>query len=92
MSNVVNIDVVTRLKQAADEKVAADPKLVRKLLGGGALALGGTGLGLGALHAHDEAIRDRARNTGFGAGLAAGIAGPQIVDALHGALHPEVNS
>lgn len=84
MSKLVHIDVVSRLKQAAETKAAADPALVKALLAGGAGAL----LGGGLMHAHDEAARERARNVGFGAGVATGMAGPQIVDALHGALHP----
>jgi len=88
MSPVVNIDVLVRLKQAAEVKAAANPALVKALLAGGAGALGGGALGALLTHAHDEEARNRARNTSFGAGVAAGIAGPRIIDALHAAQHP----
>ena len=39
------------------------------------------------MKAQAEEARKRARNVGFGAGVATGFAGPQIVDALHAALH-----
>ena len=87
MSNLVHIDVVGRLKQAAEAKTAAEPALVKALLAGGAGALGGAGLGALLTHAHDEAARERARNTSFGAGVATGMAGPQIIDALHSYTH-----
>lgn len=75
------------LKHAAEAKVAAVPALVKALLAGGVGALGG-----GALtHMHDaserEAARAKAQNVGFGAGVATGMAGPQIVDALHSLTH-----
>lgn len=88
MSPVVNIDVVARLKQAAETKAAANPALVKALLAGGAGALGGGALGALFTHEHDEAARERARNTAFGAGMATGLAGPRIIDALHAAQHP----
>jgi hypothetical protein len=87
MINQAHIDVVFRLKQAAEAKTAADPALVKALLTGGAGVLGGGALAAGLMHAHDEAARERARNTGFGAGVATGMAGPQIIDALHGVMH-----
>lgn len=80
-------DVVQRLKLAAEAKVAVDPTLVKALLAGGAGALGGGAL----MHMHDaterEAARARAQNVGFGAGVATGMAGPQIIDALHSFTH-----
>jgi alcohol dehydrogenase class IV len=88
MSDVINIDVVARLKQAAMTKAAANPALVKALLAGGAGALVGGGLGSLFTHEHDEAARERARNTAFGAGMATGLAGPRIVDALHAMQHP----
>lgn len=88
MSAVVHIDVLARLKQAAETKAAADPALVKALLAGGAGALGGGALGALFTHEHDQAARERARNVGFGAGVATGLAGPRIVDALHAAQHP----
>jgi hypothetical protein len=87
MADVVHIDALARLKQAAEAKTAADPALVKALLGGGGALLGGGALGAGLMHAHDEAARERAKNTGFGAGIATGMAGPQIIDALHAVMH-----
>jgi hypothetical protein len=76
-------DAVKRIKLAAEAKVAADPRLVAALLAGGAGALGGGAL----MHARDAAetnkARARAQNVGFGAG----VAGPQIIDALHAFTH-----
>jgi hypothetical protein len=88
MSSIVNIDVMARIKQAAEEKVAADPKLVRSLLMGGGAALGGAGIGSALTHWHDDVLRNQAKNVAFGAGMATGLAGPQIIDALHSAVHP----
>lgn len=82
MANVVHM-----LKQAAEAKVATDPALVKALLAGGAGALAGGGLGALLTHEHDQAARERARNTSFGAGVATGMAGPQIIDALHALAH-----
>jgi len=87
MSDVVHIDVVSRLKQAAEAKIAANPALIPALLAGGAGLLGGGALAANLMHSHDEVARERARNTAFGAGAATGMAGPQIIDALHAAMH-----
>lgn len=88
MSRSAHIDVIARLKQAADAKVAADPALAKLLLAGGAGALLGTGLGAGLTHAQDADEIRRAKNTSFGAGIAAGLAGPRIVNALDHRLNP----
>ena len=88
MRPVANIDVLERIKQAAEIKAAADPALVKTLLAGGVGALGGGALSALLTHSHDEAARERSRNTAFGAGVAAGLAGPRIVDVLHAAQHP----
>lgn len=80
-------DVVHMLKQAAEAKVATDPALVKALLAGGGGLLAGGAL----MHAHDAAEAERAKrragNVGFGAGVATGMAGPQIIDALHSLTH-----
>lgn len=80
-------DVVHMLKQGAIVTAAANPALVKALLAGGAGALAGGGIGSLLTHEHDEAAKERARNTSFGAGVATGMAGPQIVDALHAFSH-----
>jgi hypothetical protein len=83
-------DAVHMLKQAAEAKVAADPALVKALLAGGGGLLAGGAL----MHAHDAAQAEqekrRAGNIGFGAGVATGMAGPQIIDALHSITHRSV--
>jgi hypothetical protein len=86
----VNINVVFRLKQAAEAKVAVDPGLVKLLLAGGAGAL--LGGGLGAHHAHTQDLDEqrRAKNVSFGAGVAAGLAGPRIVGGLNDRLNPQL--
>lgn len=80
-------DVVHMLKQAAATKVAMEPALVKTLLAGGGGLLAGGALGALGTHEHDQASKERARNVGFGAGVATGMAGPQIVDALHSITH-----
>lgn len=87
MSRVDHTDLIARLGRAAAEKVAAEPGLVRSLLAGGGGLLAGGALAGGLMHEHDEAARARARNVGFGAGVATGAAGPQIIDALHSISH-----
>jgi hypothetical protein len=87
MSAAVNTDVLARLERAAREKVAAYPALVPALLAGGAGVLAGGALASGLTHSRDEEARQRAGNVGFGAGVATGLAGPQIVDALHALQH-----
>lgn len=89
MSRASGHSVVVRLKQAAEAKVAMDPGLVKLLLAGGAGALLGTGLGAHVTHARDEEARKRTRNTAFGAGVATGLAGPHIANAIHTRLNPE---
>lgn len=81
--------VIARIKQAAADKVAADPRLVRSLISGGAGALLGGGALAALSRSREDAAVDQARNTAFGAGMAAGLAGPRIVDVLHAALHPQ---
>lgn len=88
MPSSSNIDVVSRLKQAAAAKIAADPGLAKLLLAGGAGALLGGGLGAGLTHSHDQASRERAKNTAFGAGVATGLAGPGLVSGLNARLNP----
>lgn len=78
------IPALLRLKQAAAEKVALDPGLVHLLL----IGTGGAALGAGMMHARDEANRARTKNTAFGAGVAAGLAGPHIVGALNRYVNP----
>lgn len=80
-------DVVHMLKQAAAAKVAMEPALAKALLAGGGGLLAGGGLGALVAHERDQAAKERARNTSFGAGVATGMAGPQIIDALHSFAH-----
>jgi hypothetical protein len=80
-------DPVHMLKQAAEGQVLANPALVKALLAGGGGLLAGGALGVGLEHMHDQAAKERARNTAFGAGVATGMAGPQIIDALHSITH-----
>lgn len=80
----VETSLLTRLRAAAREKVAADPSLARTLLTGGAGALmAGVPLAM-AMHAHEEAARQKARNVGFGAGVATGLVGPRVLHGLDG--------
>lgn len=83
-----DIPALSRLKTAAEERVAATPSLVPLLLAGASgLAIGG-GLGAHAVAEHDRATLSRARNTSFGAGLAAGLASPRIINRLDARLNP----
>ena len=61
--------------------------LMPALLAGGEELLARGALAGGLVHEHDEAARRRAGNAGFGAGVATGVAGPQIIDALHALTH-----
>jgi hypothetical protein len=87
MGDVVHIDAVTRLKQAAEGLALANPSLVKALLAGGAGALGGGALMhmLDKHHATEE--QSRAKNIAFGAGAATGLAAPRIIDTLHALVH-----
>lgn len=91
MATPDHIHVFTRLKEAAAKTALDNPALVKALLGGGALALAGGGIGTMLERARaekaNEEARRQGRNTSFGAGVAAGMAGPQIVDALHRFVH-----
>lgn len=81
-----DMTVLQRLKRAALEKTAMDPGLSRALLAGGIGALGaGVPIAL-LMHAHEEAARQRARNVGFGAGVATGLAAPGVLGGLHNLL------
>ncbi len=75
---------MTALRAIALEKVAADPNLARLLLAGGAgVAAGAIPTALIA-RAHEQAARERARNVGFGAGVATGLSAPSVISVLHG--------
>jgi zinc transporter ZupT len=87
MSNSPTTDVIFRLKQAAMAQAAANPALVKALLAGGAGALVGGGLTGLLVHSHDAAEKERAKNMSFGAGVATGLAGPHLVDALQHVTH-----
>lgn len=89
MSTAREHNVVARLKQAAETKVAMDPGLVKLLLAGGAGALLGGGLGSHVAHKHDEETARRGKNVAFGAGMAAGLASPRIVGGLNAKLNPQ---
>ncbi len=86
MSRTSDMPLLSRLRAAAREKTAMDPTLARTMLaaGGGALAAG-VPIAL-IMKAHEDAARERARNVGFGAGAAAGLAAPHIVRGLHDAF------
>ena len=71
------------LKEAETKVAALDPSLVKMLLAGGAGALTGGGIAHLATRAHDERERQRTRNRAFGAGVAAGVAGPRVVRGLY---------
>jgi hypothetical protein len=78
-----DMPVLERLRQAAREKTAMDPKLMA-LLAGGAGAVG-AGIPIALLmKAHENHARERSRNIGFGAGVATGLAGPHIARGLYG--------
>jgi len=86
MSAAHDTNLLARLRHAAREKVAMDPGLMRTLLAGGAGAVAaGVPIAL-VMKAHEDAARERARNVGFGAGVATGLAGPHIVQGLHNAM------
>lgn len=87
MRGASNIDVLVRLEEAAMKTAALNPALVKALVAGGAGALLGAG-GASLMHRHDEEDLARSKNTAFGAGIATGMAGPRIIDALHTATHP----
>lgn len=72
-----------QLQRLAEEKTAADPALVRSLLAGGAGAVAGAVPAALLMRAHDEATRERTRNTAFGAGLATGTVAPDLIRGLH---------
>lgn len=83
-----DIPALSRLKAAAEERVAAIPSLIPLLLAGaGGLAVG-SGLGAHAATAHEHESVSRARNTAFGAGMATGLAGPRLVSRLDARLNP----
>lgn len=89
MSRVRGHSAITRIKQAAAAKVAADPGLVKLLLAGGAGALAGSSLGAHLTHARDEEAQRRAKNVAFGAGIATGLASPRIISGLNTKLNPQ---
>jgi hypothetical protein len=79
----VSSSILDALVKAATVKTAADPGLTRLLLAGGAgAAAAGIPTAL-LMHQHEQAAKERARNVGFGAGVATGISAPHIINALH---------
>jgi TctA family transporter len=71
------------LLKEAEAKVALDPSLVKTLLAGGVGAAAGGGIAHLATRAHDERQREQTRNRAFGAGVAAGVAGPRVARGLY---------
>ena len=71
-----NVALHAELLKAAEEKLALDPSALKMLLAGGAAASVPTYL---LTHANDEREKTRARNRSFGAGMATGLAGPQVL-------------
>lgn len=71
------------LKEAEDKVSALDPSLVKMLLAGGAGAAAGGGLAHLLTQAHADRERATTRNRAFGAGVAAGVAGPRVVRGLY---------
>jgi len=75
------------LLKEAEDKVAAmpalDPSFVKMLLAGGAGAALGGGISHLATRAHAKREREQTRNRAFGAGVAAGVAGPRVVRGLY---------
>lgn len=85
MSAVTDTHLLRRLERAAMEKLAMSPGLERALLLGGGAAAAAIPTYL-VMKAHEEASRERARNVGFGAGVATGVAAPHIAQGLHSLL------
>lgn len=77
------MNILRRLQRLAEEKTAADPALVRSLLAGGAGVAAGAIPAALLMRSHDQAARERARNTAFGAGLATGTVAPDLIRGLH---------
>lgn len=94
MATPGDIDIVGRLKQAAAMLAGTNPGpgLSKLLLAGGGGALVGGGLATAltshVLNERAEAERARTRNVSFGAGAAAGLAAPHLVQALNARLNP----
>lgn len=83
MFNPQNITLHKELLKEAEDKIALVPSLVKMLLAGGAGAAVGGGISHLATRAHDAHERERTRNRAFGAGVAAGVAGPRIARGLY---------
>jgi hypothetical protein len=71
-----NVKRHAELLKTAEAKVALDPSALKMLLAGGAAVGAPTYL---YTHARDEREKERARNRSFGAGMATGLAGPQVL-------------
>lgn len=83
MYDAKHIALHQELLKEAEDKLALDPSLVKMLLAGGGGALAGGGIAHLLTKAHDEQERDKTRNRAFGAGVAAGVAGPRVVRGLY---------
>lgn len=83
MFNPKHIDLHQALLKEAEDKLALDPSLVKMLLAGGGGALAGGGIAHLLTRAKDERERTQTRNRAFGAGVAAGVAGPRVVRGIY---------
>src|SRR5438093_11583713 len=87
-----SLSLHAELLKTAEEKLAIDPAALKLLLAGGAAVGAPTYL---LTHARHERDRVRARNQSFGAGVATGLAGPQVLRGVlniarrQGFLEPE---
>jgi len=83
MADYSNMAVIDRLRVASLSMVRTASDL-RPLIAAGGVGAAAAGVPIALMmRAHEREARNRARNVGYGAGVATGLAAPGIIRGLH---------
>jgi hypothetical protein len=83
MSDRSDMTVIDRLRAAALSEVRTASDL-GPLIAAGGMGAAAAGIPIALMmRAHEREARNRARNVGYGAGVATGLAAPGIIRGLH---------
>lgn len=86
MSDHPDMTVIDRLR-AASLSVVRTASDLGPLIAAGGMGAAAAGIPIALMmRAHEREARNRARNVGYGAGVATGLAAPGIIRGLHGMI------
>ena len=83
MSDPLSMSVIDRLR-AASLSIVRTASDIGPLIAAGGMGAAAAGIPIALMmKAHERDARNRARNVGYGAGIATGLAAPGIIRGLH---------